>query len=124
MSANKIRRFGPIALSTTIADLLSPPVLDLTDSVGITETDTYILIRHLRFTNKSASPVSYTLYIGLSEEEVDGTEFAGAAKMIDGNGSDDYFSPGTRLEVGQFLTGKASSAAAITVSGEIEIGIK
>jgi len=125
MSANKPVRFGPTALSATLTtNLFNPPTL--TGGVG-TPTDstaTYFLIKRIRIVNKTASPATFSLWLGSSGANAAGTEVIGNAKSVAANDAFDWFSQvGLRLDTADFLVGGASGANALTLEGEGEIGI-
>ena len=66
MAANKNIRIGPVALTTTLTtNILNPQTLTGGVSAGGTSnTQTYILIRHIRIANKTASAATFSLWIG------------------------------------------------------------
>ena len=61
MAANKNIRIGPVALTTTLTtNILNPQTLTGGVSAGGTSnTQTYILIRHIRIANKTASAATF-----------------------------------------------------------------
>jgi hypothetical protein len=123
MSQNKIGRFGPIALTNAAANYLNPPTG--VGGVGVVAANQYILLKHLRFVNKTGAPATFSGYIGASLATAAGTEFAGNLQSVPAQGSYDWQapSPGTRLEVADFLVMLASANATLTVQGEYEIGV-
>jgi len=126
MAANKILRFGPVALGTAAANLINPPTLSGGAGLAGTNTNAYVILRHIRIVNKSAAAANATLYIGATGGSAAGTEFAFNGTSIPANGN-----PGNyvdwygllRLDVADFLTGLASAASALTFQAEGEIGV-
>src|ERR1700744_300544 len=82
MASNKIIRFGPVALSTTTTtNIVNPPTLTGGTGLAGTNTNTYLIVRHIRVGNKTASPAQVALWIGATGANTAGTEaiFVGAA---------------------------------------------
>lgn len=118
---NKPFRLGPVALSNTLTtNILNPATL--TGGVGVLEAKTYILLKHLRIVNKTASAVNFTLYQGASGANAPGTEVVGVAESVSANGSVDYYGY-WYFKTADFLVGGASAAAALTLLGTGEIGV-
>lgn len=114
---------GPVAIGATAADVLSPPALDGTTGVGVDNTETYILIKHLRVTNTTAAAIDVTLYKGATGAEDAGTEIGWAATEVPANESLDFYpAGGLRLKVGDFLVAKGS-VTGLVLSGTGEIGV-
>ena len=124
MAANKLVRFGPVALTATLTtNILNPGTT--TGGVGMpaTSTNTYFVIRHIRLVNKTAGAVTVTFYIGATGGNVAGTEFLGTALSIAANSALDWYGMLT-LDVADFLVGGASAGTSITFEAEGEIGIR
>jgi hypothetical protein len=124
MAANKLVRFGPVALSNTLTtNILNPGTT--TGGVGMpaTSTNCYFVLRHIRLVNKTAGAVTVTLYIGATGANTAGTEFLGTALSIAANSALDWYGLLT-LDVADFLVGGASAATSITFEAEGEIGIR
>ena len=131
MASNKIIRFGPVALTTTTTtNVLNPPTL--TGGVGVSGTNTYIVIRHIRITNKTASAAQVALWIGATGANTAGTEavFGGVASAgaltrgvsIAGQSYVDWYGQ-LRLDPADFLVGGSDTATALTFEAEGEIGL-
>jgi hypothetical protein len=91
MAANKNIRIGPVALTTTLTtNILNPQTLTGGVSAGGTSnTATYILIRHIRIANKTASAATFSLWIGATGSEygrhrIHGHGAVGSGKLIRG----------------------------------------
>lgn len=125
MAANKIVRFGPILLTTTLTtNLLNPPTLTGGVVAGTSNAAVYFLLRHLRIVNVLVGGITASLWVGATGAVVVGTEIIPSLQAIAGKSAlDIYFSPALRLDTGDFLVGGASSASAgvLTIDGEIGI---
>ncbi len=116
MAQNKLQTFGPVALTTSVANILNPPTL--TGGVGCpsTTTATYYVVRVINIVNKSASPVTFSMWKGA------GTEVVGAALSVAGNSTFSWVGQ-MRLDTADFLTATASANTSLTFSAFGEIGI-
>lgn len=125
MASNKIVRFGPVALSTSVSNILSAPAISGGIGLAGTSTSTYLIVRHLRIVNTAAAAASPSLFIGPSGGSSSANAFAvnGTSIPASGNPSNylDWYG-GARMDVGDFLTG-LGSVAGLVIQGEIEIGI-
>lgn len=124
MAANKNIRIGPVALTTTLTtNILNPQTLTGGVSAGGTSnTATYILIRHIRIANKTASAATFSLWIGATGSNTAGTEFMGTAQSVPANSYVDWYGM-IRLDTADFLVGGASTTTALTFEAEGEIGV-
>lgn len=120
MASNKAFRFGPVALGTSVADLLNPP--DTTAGVGTGTPGTFILLRHIQIVNRTASPATFSMYLGATGASASGTEVVGSGKTVLANTVEHWYGA-MRLDVADFLTGNSGTASALVVTGEGEIGI-
>ena len=117
---NKKFRFGPVALPNAVANLLNPPTA--TGGVNGGSSPQYIILRHLRIVNKTASAATFTLYLGATGGSAAGTEVVGFGKSVAANDYEDWYGE-LRIDSVDFLTGLASAAATLTIQGEGEIGV-
>ena len=122
MASNKIVRFGPAALSNAAANVLNPPTLIGGTGLQGTNTNTYLVIRHIRIVNKTAGAVTFSLYIGLTAGSAAGTEFMGTGTSVAANSAVDWYGM-VRLDPADFLSGLASALTSLTIEGEGEIGV-
>lgn len=122
MAANKTFRMGPAALANSAANIVNCNVTSLAGPVGFTMTQPYLIIRHIRLVNKTASAATASLYIGATGGSAAGTEFLGTAVSIPANSYLDWYGM-LRLDAADFLTGLASAATTITFEAEGEIGL-
>lgn len=122
MASNKQFRFGPIALTATLAtDLLNPG--STSGGVNDGSFNLYIVLKHIRIVNVTGAPVAYSLFLGASGANAPGTEVLGRSTPVPANGAVDFYSPGLRLDVGDFLVGGAAAGASLVIMGEGEIGV-
>ena len=118
---NKLFRFGPLALTTTLTtNLLNPPTA--TGGVNAGNSPQYILLKHLRIVNRSATPVAFSLWLGASSGNAAGTEVVGQNAVVGANSWVDWYGQ-LRIDAADFLVGGAGAANALTIQGEGEIGV-
>lgn len=122
MAANKILRMGPVALAAAAANIINPPTLTGGTGLAGTNTNTYVVLRHIRIVNKTAGAVTCSLYIGATGASAAGTEFAFNQTSIAAFSYVDWYGM-VRLDVADFLTGLASAATSLTFECEGEIGV-
>lgn len=118
---NRTFRFGPIALSTVLTtNLLNPPAA--TGGVNAGSSAQYIILKHIRVTNKTTAAATFSLWLGATGANTAGTEIIGQAQTVPANSSYDWYGL-LRLDAADFLVGGAGTATALTISGEGEIGV-
>ena len=122
MAANKLVRFGPVALGNAAANIINPPTITGGTGVAGTNTATYVVLRHIRIVNKTASAATFSLFVGATGGSAAGTEFMGSATPVPANSYVDWYGV-LRLDTADFLTGLASAATTLTFEAEGEIGI-
>lgn len=123
MAANKIVRFGPVALSNTLTtNILNPGTT--TGGVGMpsTSTNLYFVVRHIRIINKTAGAVTFSLYIGATGGNVAGTEFLGLGTSVAANSYVDWYGQ-LRLDIADFLVGGAGAVTSLVLQAEGELGV-
>ena len=114
-------RVGPVALSATMTtNVLNPAAAGA--GVGYTPSASYIILRHIRITNKTASAATFSLYIGATGANAAGTEFMGTAMSVAANSYVDWYGM-VRLDSADFLVGGASAGATLTLQAEGEVGL-
>lgn len=118
---NKLVNIEPIAIGTSVANLLNCALSSLAGPVGFSASQPWLNIKHIRLNNKTGAAITVTLYKGATGASAAGTEFAFAAVSIPANQSVDYNSPGTPFYSTDFLTGVAS-ATGVTMNVEAELG--
>ena len=118
---NKIFRFGPIALTTTLtANLLNPPTATGGTNGGTSPQQ--IVLRHVRVLNKTASAATFSLWLGTSGSNSAGTEFIGTALSVAANSAYDWYGS-VVINSADFLVGGSGTSTALTIQGEGEIGV-
>jgi hypothetical protein len=123
MASNKIVRFGPVALTTTLTtNILNPPTLAGGTGLQGTNANTYLVIRHIRIVNKTVSAATFSLWIGATGANAAGTEFMGIGTSVAANSYVDWYGM-IRLDVADFLVGGAGTTLALTIQGEGEVGV-
>lgn len=120
---NKQVRFGPIAVPSSVGNLLNPPAISGGVNPPANSTATYFLIKHIRILNKSAGAVTFTGYIGATGGSAAGTEVLGGALSISANSYVDFYPGNLRLDVADFFTGVASAATSLVIEGSGEMGV-
>lgn len=120
MASNKTFRFGPVAVANAAGNLLNPATA--TGGVNAGAAAQYLIIRHLRVVNKTAGAVNMSAFIGATGGSAAGTEFAWSATPVPANSFLDWYGS-VRLDAADFLTGLASAATSLVISGEGEVGV-
>ena len=123
MAANKAVRFGPVIMSATLTtNILNPPTLTGGTGLAGTNSASYLIIRHIRITNKTGSPATASLWIGATGANAAGTEFGFQGTSVAANSYVDWYGQ-LRLDTADYLVGGAGTGSALTIEGEGEIGI-
>jgi hypothetical protein len=123
MAANRIINIEPIALTATLTtNILNCAITSLAGPIGYTQTQPYIVLRHIRITNKTAGAVTFSLWKGATGGNVAGTEVIGTGTSVAANSSYDWYGI-LRLDSGDFIVGGASAATSLTFTAEGEIGL-
>jgi hypothetical protein len=123
MAANKLINIQPIALTATLTtNLINPALSSVAGPVGFTMTQPYLIIRHIRITNKTGSAATFSLWKGATGGNVAGTEVIGTGVSVAANSSYDWYGI-LRLDSADFLVGGAGTATALTLTAEGEIGV-
>jgi hypothetical protein len=118
---NKLFRFGPLALSTTLTtNLLNPPTAS--GGVNAGASPQFILLKHLRVVNKTASPATFSLWLGATGANAAGTEVIAQNTVVAAGQSFDWYGQ-LRIDAADFLVGGSNTATALTIQGEGEIGV-
>jgi len=121
MAQNKTFRLGPIPLTTTLTtNLLNPPASS--GGVNAGSSPMFIVLKHIRVTNRGALAVPFSLWLGASGANAVGTEVVGQGQMVAANSSYDWYGL-MRIDASEFLVGGAGSASVLSLTGEGEIGV-
>lgn len=121
MAANKVFRFGPIALTNvSTTNLLNPAAA--TGGVNGGASSQYIVLKHIRVVNKTGGAVTCSFWLGASGANAAGTEVIGIGLSVPANSYIDYYGL-LRLDAVDFLVGGASLATSLSITGEGEVGV-
>jgi hypothetical protein len=121
MAANKTFRFGPIALTNTLTtNLLNPPTA--TGGTNGGTSSQYIILKHIRWVNKTAGAVTFSHWLGATGANAAGTEVLGQGLSVPANSFIDWFGL-LRIDAADFLVGGASANTSLSMEGEGEIGV-
>jgi hypothetical protein len=120
---NKTINIEPIALTATLTtNIFNCNVTSLSGPVGFSMTQPYVIIRHVRVSNKTAGAVTFSLWKGATAGNAAGTEFIGTGISVPANSGLDFYGI-WRFDSGDFLVGGASSATSLTITMDGEIGV-
>lgn len=128
--ADRTFRSGPALLTTTVtATVLNSTVTSLAGPVGITLTQPYLIVKHVRVVNRTATAAFFALWLGASgaaavntEIIAAGTQTAGALDANRGvsvaaNSFFDWYG-NLYMTAADFMTGGAGTANALTFQAE------
>jgi len=121
MAANKLIRFGPAYLAASATNVVTPGAAPAS-AVGYTSTAPYVILRHVRITNKTAGAVTFSLYVGATGGSAGGTEVIGNALSVPANQAYDWYGS-LRLDTADFLSGLASAGTSLVFEAEGEVGL-
>lgn len=118
---NKPVTLGPVALTTTLTtNVLNPPTT--TGGVGCGTPNAYVLLKHVRIVNKTASAVTCSFWKGATGANTAGTEVIAQGISVPANSFIDWYGA-LRLDTTDFLVGGAGTATALSFEAEGEIGL-
>lgn len=121
MAANKIFRFGPIALTATLTtNLLNPPTA--TGGTNGGSSSNYIVLKHIRIVNKTAGAITCSFWLGATGANAAGTEVIAQGLSVPANSYIDWYGL-LRIDAADFLVGGASAVTSLSIQGEGEIGV-
>jgi len=113
----------PIALTSSIANLLNPNVTSLSGPVGFTMSQPFLIVTKARVVNKDAAIHTCTFYKGATGASAAGTEIWGNLLSVPAQGFLDVHYGRMRLDAADFLTGKADANTVLTLELEVEIDV-
>lgn len=122
MPSLKLLNIEPVFLPNPVGNLLNCGITSLAGPVGYTQTQPYIILRHVRLTNKDNIAHTVTLYKGATGGSAAGTEWGWANYSIPPQSSVDWYGV-ARFDSADFLTGIADLASKVTFTAEGEIGL-
>lgn len=123
MASNKIINIPPVALTNTLTtNILNPNITSVAGPVGMTMTQPYLLIRHIRILNKTGTAATFSLWKGATGGNAAGTEIIGTAQSVAANSAFDWYGM-MRVDAADFIVGGSGTATALTIQFEGEIGV-
>jgi hypothetical protein len=123
MAANKRLNIEPIAVPATVTNLLNCAIASLSGPVGYTQTQPYLIVKHIAVVNNDSSAHTLTLYKGATGASAAGTQFGAAGLSIPANTTVQVFYGEHRFDSGDFLTGIADTASKLVLNIDAEIGL-
>jgi hypothetical protein len=121
MAANKTVRFGPVAVTSSVANALNPGTT--TGGVNMPSgSNLYFIIKHIRFVNKTSASHTISAWIGATGASAAGTETGFSGTSVPANSYVDWYGL-LRLDVADFLTLQADANTSIVFQAEGEVGV-
>jgi hypothetical protein len=117
---NKQASFGPVALTNAVANYLNPATAS--GGVNAGSSAQYLLVKWIDFVNKTGVSHNFSAWLGATGASAAGTEVIGTAYVVPANTTYRWNGP-LRIDSTQFLTMQADANTAITISGEMEVGV-
>lgn len=122
MAANKILNIQPVALGTSAANILNCGITSLAGPVGYTQTQPYLVLKHVRAVNNDSVAHTVKTFKGATAASAVGTEVMFAGTSVPANSWVEWFGQ-MRLDSADFLTGLADVANKVTLEIDAEIGV-
>jgi hypothetical protein len=115
-------RIGPVALGNAVANIFNPGTT--TGGVGMPtgSGNLYALIDTIRIINRTGTADVAELYIGATGGSAAGTEIL-KGKSVPANDYIEIPFDDLRMDVADFLTGKAGNASSLVIEIEAALGI-
>lgn len=115
-------KLGPVALTVTLTtNIMNTNVTSLAGPVGITLSQPYAIMTHIRVVNKTGSAATVSLWKGATGANTAGTEYLWSATSVPANSYVDWYGR-DKFTNSDFLVGGAGTGTALTLQGEGEIG--
>jgi hypothetical protein len=112
----------PAALASAAGNILNCTIASLSGPIGITLSQPYLLVRHMRITNNdTANPHVVTIYKGANGGSAVGTEFGWAGYSLPAGSFSDWVGY-AKIQSTDYITGKADTANKVTITIEGEVG--
>lgn len=119
---SKVANCEPAHITNSAANYLNSNVASLAGPVGVTMTQPFLVVTHIRIVNTSGSPVTVSLFKGATAGSAAGTEFAFSATSIPANSYVDWYGT-ARFDAADFLSGLASTTNVLTINIDAGIGL-
>lgn len=120
--SDKRLNIPPAFVAAAAANLLNCGITSLAGPVGYTQTQPYLVVRHIRLVNVTGGAVSATLYKGATGASAAGSQFAFTGVSIPANSYVDWFGE-ARFDAADFLTGVAGAANSIVINIDAIMGV-
>lgn len=122
MAQNKIERFGPVALTSTLTTNILHPADAGANGAGYTATATYLILYHVRIVNKTAGAVTCSFWLGATGANTAGTEVIAQGLSVAANSYVDWYGQ-LRIGNADFLVGGASANTSLSFEAEGEVSL-
>lgn len=122
MAQNKILNIQPQYVPNAAGNLLNPNVTSVAGPVGFTMTQPYLIVKHVRITNKDTSPRVVTFYKGATGGSAGGTEVFFANYSLPAQSFQDWYGQ-MRVDSADFISGICDAASKVTIEFDAEIGV-
>lgn len=123
MANNKVINIQPVAIPAAAANILNCAITSLSGPVGMSATQPYLIINHIRVVNPTTAAITCSLWKGGTGAHAAGTEWELNSYTIGSNGSGtNYVDVYTRarLDSADFIVASASATGlTATFAGEI-----
>lgn len=120
MQARKLN-IPPIAVPAAIGNLLNCAVTSMAGPVGVTLTQPFMVVTHIRAHNTTGAAITLKCFKGATGAQAAGTEWGFNNVSIPANSYLDWYGA-QRFDSADFLTG-VGSGAGITLNVEAEVGL-
>jgi hypothetical protein len=115
-------KFGPLLLTTTLTtNILNPPTT--TGGVNGGTPNTYIILRHIRWVNRTALAATFSHWLGTTGTNTSGKEVLGLGFSVAANSAYDWVGY-LKIKTTDFLVGGSDTASALVMEGEGEMGVE
>ena len=122
MAGNKILNVQPQYVASAAGNLLNPNVTAVTGPVGFTMTQPYLVIKHVRITNKDSAAHTLTFWKGATGGSAGGKEVFWGSYSLAANSYQDWYGQ-MRVDSADFITGSADASQKVTITFDCEIGV-
>lgn len=121
MSANKVANIQPLPLAAAAANILNAAITSLAGATGITLSQPYLIVKHIRVVNNDAAAHPLNLYKGATGGSSATTALA-VAQSIPANSAVDVYYGQMRLDSTDFLSGFSDVANKLVLLIDADIG--
>lgn len=122
MAANKTVRFGPVAVTNAVTNILNPGTTTGGVNMPSGSGNLYFIIKHIRFVNKTSAAHTISAWIGATGASAAGTEAMFSGTSVPANSYVDWYGL-LRLDAADFLTMQADANTSIVFQAEGEVGV-